>query len=242
MNKWISFSAVAALALWIAGCSAVSEPVPPSSASGKAAGSWPLSIQRDQDGTYTAGKWTYIYTITNPGTRSQGAVGRLLYDGRQLPGPDNPADWYDTPLGRFFYAGEAKMLWEEQGWLPASGIETAPGGRCMPLPQDDLVHRAREEMAFLLAELISVESGKDWQEERPEQEELTGRIDPWGTKYNVWPDIRSSEGGGQVSRLVIQSAGPDRVFGTNDDLVRNSGFARTDSRTLEEADDMRPAQ
>lgn len=229
----------AVVAFGMTSCGALSGPAAPN----QTAGSSPLTIRRDQNGTYTEGPWTYVYTITNPGTRSQGAVGRLLYDGRSLPAPANPADWYDTPLGRFFYASEGKMLWEERGWLPAGSAGPGPGGRALSPPSaGDLIQRAREEMAFLLVELTAREAGRDWQEERPEQEEWTGKTDPWGTKYRVWPDLRSAEGGGMVSRLVIESAGPDRVFGTADDLSRRSAFVRYGSGTEEGPRAERPRQ
>ena len=73
----------------------------------------------DRNGTYTDGKWTYTYTITHPGSRSQGARGQLFYDGQPLPPPDNPGDYYDTPLGRFYHAGMPVVLWGEHGWMPA---------------------------------------------------------------------------------------------------------------------------
>ena len=60
--------------------------------------------------------------------------------------------------------------------------------------------------------------------EKPEEKLSEKPKDPWGTPYRVWKDMRSAEGGGMTGRIVITSAGPDKRFGTADDLERHSRF------------------
>lgn len=39
-----------------------------------------VKIDRGKNGAYRSGPWKYVYRITQPGTRSQGAAGELFYD------------------------------------------------------------------------------------------------------------------------------------------------------------------
>ncbi len=66
-----------------------------------------------------------------------------------------------------------------------------------------------------------------------DQEEAAVGKDPWGTDFKLYPDMRGGEGGGDVVRWVIESAGPDKVFGTEDDLERHSAFVTTGSSGLD---------
>jgi len=193
-----------------------------------------LQIDRTRSGTYSAEDWKYIYTVTNPGTRSQGAVGRLLYKGTPLPLPKNLSDSYNTPLGRFYYVGEEGPIWEDLGWVPALTDNNDPLGNNLPVPskEPDTINTAKNQIEKLIKTLTLKGSQSSCFLE-PEQELKLAQEDPWGAKYRSRVDIRGGEGEGEVVRLVIQSAGPDTVFGTDDDIEKTSVFFQLPNQNVE---------
>ena len=59
----------------------------------------PPSIDIPKDEIKTSGDWTYRIIITQPGTRSQGRRGELLYKRAALPVP-SINDYVETPWGK----------------------------------------------------------------------------------------------------------------------------------------------
>lgn len=203
---------VACLMVWLAVCGPV------------ASADRPI-IRRDRSATYKAGQWTYVYSITHPGTRSQGALGKLLYDGRPLPPPDDPRDYYDSPLGRFYHAGTPEVPWGDHGWMPADPAAPAGEGRPLALPDSDSTRRQQTigQMEKLLAALTADGSESPYLKDPPGDEFLS-TADAWGRRYKIFQDRRGGEGEGMVARLELTSAGGDGRFGTADDIVRASNF------------------
>lgn len=80
------------------------------------------AIEQPKDETRTSGDWTYRIIITQPGTRSQGRRGELLYKGVALPVPAIN-DYVETPWGKIYWHGlsipDGLMLWNDQGWMLA---------------------------------------------------------------------------------------------------------------------------
>lgn len=184
-------------------------------------------IQQDRNGTYTADKWTYTYTITNPGTRSEGAMGQLFYAGRLLPLPDHPGDYYDTPLGRFYHVGMPVVPWGDHGWMPAD--PSMPAARGNPLPVPDTAAKAKERAVQQMDRLLkkmTAEGAKSPYLQDPLQDDYLSATDPWDTPYKIFQDLRGGEGAGLVARLELTSAGADQQFDTNDDIVCTSKFIR----------------
>lgn len=93
------------------------------------------SIDIKKNGTYSSGKWKYVFTITNQGTKSQGRFGKLYYDGRELPDLNNKRinDYYETPWGEIFWVGKPFLLWRPKGWMPSKKLRTKrPGKKLVP--------------------------------------------------------------------------------------------------------------
>lgn len=78
------------------------------------------SVSIPKDETRTSGDWIYRIIITQPGTRSQGRLGELLYKGTALPVPAIN-DYVETPWGKIYWHGlsveDGLMLWNDQGWM-----------------------------------------------------------------------------------------------------------------------------
>jgi hypothetical protein len=78
------------------------------------------SIAIPKDEIRTSGDWIYRIIITQPGTRSQGRLGELLYSGKPLPVPAIN-DYVETPWGKIYWHGlsieDGLMLWNDQGWM-----------------------------------------------------------------------------------------------------------------------------
>jgi hypothetical protein len=78
----------------------------------------PISLDLSKDGAHTSGDWTYDYTITSPGTRSEGYHGKLSYAGTPLPTPLHINDFYETPWGPLYWVGNPVVLFGNHGWMP----------------------------------------------------------------------------------------------------------------------------
>lgn len=182
-------------------------------------------IHRDRSGTYKSGKWSYTCTITRPGSRSEGAMGQLLYDGTPLPPPDRTEDYYETPLGRFYHVGMPVVPWGEHGWMPADPRVAAGTGTPLPVPGTAATAGARavQQMKLLLKTMTAGGARSPYLRE-PLQDDYLAATDPWGTRYRIFQDLRGGEGGGEVARLELTSAGADGHFDTADDIVRASPF------------------
>ena len=195
-------------------------------------------IATDKNGTYTSGPWSYDFIITNPGSRSQGSLGRLSYEGESVPKPINPADYYDTPLGQFIFVGMAPgtpdkpiRLWDPQGWVLVDPNAPKPTGKAIIHPnevveslmQADKAKQAKQQMIQMIKESLA-EGGFEAALAEEDGGEPGTPKDPWGTPYKVFSDFRGGEGGGAVVRVIVTSAGPDKQFDTDDDLEEHSNF------------------
>ena len=78
------------------------------------------AVSQPKNETRTSGDWTYRIVITQPGTRSQGRLGELLYKNSALPVPA-VNDYVETPWGKIYWHGlsveDGLMLWNDQGWM-----------------------------------------------------------------------------------------------------------------------------
>jgi hypothetical protein len=68
-------------------------------------------------GEQRAGGWTYVYSISNPGSRSEGYYGTLSYNQSEVSVPMHVNDFYETPLGRLYWVGEPVVLFGSRGWM-----------------------------------------------------------------------------------------------------------------------------
>lgn len=84
-------------------------------------------------GTYKSDQWQYELTVTLKGTNSEGSVGRLLFAGKPVPDGTNVNDYYKTPWGSLFWAGQAKVAFGPHGWMPTKS-NVAPVGKELPCP------------------------------------------------------------------------------------------------------------
>ncbi|GIW73275.1 MAG: hypothetical protein KatS3mg102_2817 [Planctomycetota bacterium] len=116
---------------------------------GPAAGDGGMRIATDRDGVYEAGPWRYEISITNPGTRSEGRVGRLFYGGRQLPPPPARNDYYVTPLGKLYWVGEPVAPFGPHGWMPAPQ-PAAPEGIELGIPSQPATEPRQVRLAVLV--------------------------------------------------------------------------------------------
>lgn len=80
------------------------------------------TVSQPKNETRTSGDWIYRIVITQPGTRSQGRLGELLYKNSVLPVP-SVNDYVETPWGKIYWHGlsveDGLMLWNDQGWMQA---------------------------------------------------------------------------------------------------------------------------
>lgn len=94
---------------------------------------------QNQGGTFTKGDWTYVLKIRNPGSRSEGSEGRLYYKNREVTIPQNPTDYFNTPLGIFRHtgveAGQERLPWDATGWMLQNTYAPDAGGTALPWPQ-----------------------------------------------------------------------------------------------------------
>jgi hypothetical protein len=132
MKFWIATTITATLLACAACAPSHSEPSQESAKS-----LFPRKAQKHSE-TLTRGDWSYVLTIRNPGSRSEGSEGRLYYQGREIPKPVQLSDFYDTPLGRFYHtgveAGQEQLPWDTTGWILQSGDFPATGGKASPWP------------------------------------------------------------------------------------------------------------
>ena len=177
-----------------------------------------------KESSISEGDWTYIRTVTNPGTRSEGSMGRLFYKNRPVPAPENLSDYYDTPMGLFYYAGTKGNPWDDKGWILGLKGET-PAGNAMEYPDEktspaDQTKQHMVEIIKKLSKKVSLPGVFD----EMETENFIKELDPWGNAYSIYFDRRGGEGAGEVFRLILKSAGPDKQFNSKDDIECGSGF------------------
>ncbi len=92
-----------------------------------------LQLDTAKDGTHQSGPWTYEYTISNKGTRSQGYHGKLSFNGREVPEPANLNDFYETPWGPLYWVGRPTVPFGGHGWMPKP-VTSGPKGQALTDP------------------------------------------------------------------------------------------------------------
>ncbi len=100
----------------------------------------PVRIDTKKSGTYTSGKWKYVYVISGAGSRKEARGGTLTYDGKPIAGAKR-WDRIRTPWGLMQYFG----LWQDRwhrgqwgGWLIRGTLDTPldlTKGRLLPTPE-----------------------------------------------------------------------------------------------------------
>lgn len=75
-----------------------------------------IDIDTGKSGTYISGKWKYVFTITNQGSKSQGCLGELYYNGKRVA-PSRFLDLRKTPWGNIVWVGNPPLLWNPKGWM-----------------------------------------------------------------------------------------------------------------------------
>lgn len=126
VNRIISFFVMAAVGLLLHLVPGL--PTAPLEAMGAAA----EKIDESRSGVYHADRWEYRFTITAPGTRSEGTTGELLFDGKPVEEPGAVGDYYHTPWGDIQWVGNPATLRSAHGWMPRA-LE-ATGGRALEAP------------------------------------------------------------------------------------------------------------
>jgi predicted secreted protein len=92
-------------------------------------------IDTSKNGVYESGPWRYEFSVSSPGSKSEGYHGKLLYNGRVLPWPTGVNDYYQTPWGPMYWVGEPVVLWGNHGWMPSS-LSREPAGQALPVPSN----------------------------------------------------------------------------------------------------------
>ncbi|MBN1361786.1 MAG: hypothetical protein JW993_14415 [Sedimentisphaerales bacterium] len=98
----------------------------------------PLDLSRS--GEHTSGAWTYVYSISSPGTRSEGYHGELSYHQAKVPVPLHINDYYETPWGQFYWVGDPVVLFGAHGWM-REPLAREPVGQALIDPA--IVHSER---------------------------------------------------------------------------------------------------
>ncbi|MBN2314004.1 MAG: hypothetical protein JXM79_08745 [Sedimentisphaerales bacterium] len=131
--RWVGYFVL----ILIAGCSP-SEPNQETTSTNLDTTSIDLDLTRE--GQHTSGAWTYDYSITAPGTRSEGYHGNLSYNQNELPNPMHINDFYETPWGRLYWVGKPVVLFGAHGWMP-NPLAREPVGQALINPA--IVHSER---------------------------------------------------------------------------------------------------
>lgn len=92
-----------------------------------------LQLDTTRDGTQQSGPWTYEYTISLKGSRSEGYHGKLLYNGVEVPDPANLNDFYNTPWGPLYWVGRPAVLFGGHGWM-SRPLPSRPKGKALMDP------------------------------------------------------------------------------------------------------------
>lgn len=68
-------------------------------------------------GRHTFGRWTYEFSISNAGSRSEGYHGVLSYAGQTMVEPPAINDYVATPWGRLYWVGQPVTAFGGHGWM-----------------------------------------------------------------------------------------------------------------------------
>jgi len=94
-----------------------------------------MKLNPGQEGIYHSGAWTYEYSVTLKGTRSQGYHGKLSYNGKEVPEPANVNDFYQTPWGSLYWVGRPAVLFGHHGWM-SQPLAREPKGQALMDPAE----------------------------------------------------------------------------------------------------------
>jgi hypothetical protein len=114
---------------WIV-CLAFLTPVGCSQQPGHTQEAAPAALDLSKNGQHSSGAWTYVYSISNPGSRSEGYHGVLLHSQTELPAPVNINDFHESPWGRLYWVGKPDVLFGAHGWMPKT-LAREPVGQAM---------------------------------------------------------------------------------------------------------------
>ncbi len=103
-----------------------------------------LQLDTTQAGPHQSGPWTYEYTVSLKGSRSEGYHGKLSYNGVEVPDPANLNDFYNTPWGPIYWVGRPVVLFGGHGWM-SKPLPSDPKGEALMDPGEltDLVFPVR---------------------------------------------------------------------------------------------------
>jgi len=93
-----------------------------------------------ESGEHTSGPWTYVYSVSNPGTRSEGYHGVLSYEQIEVPTPMHISQFYETPWGRLYWIGMPAVPFGDHGWM-SKPLAREPVGQALIDP--GIVHSGR---------------------------------------------------------------------------------------------------
>lgn len=112
------------------------------------------------DGTYTYENWTYKFTVSNKGSRSEGYYGELSTDGKPVPEPSTINESICTPWGFMYWVGKPVVQFGSQGWMLHKNPHGSSGA-FVSLPDDLLSHKLVV-MAMVMANGRSEPIQEDW--------------------------------------------------------------------------------
>lgn len=92
-----------------------------------------LTLDTSKEGLHQSEPWTYEYSISSKGTRSQGYHGKLLFNGKEVPEPANLNDFYRTPWGPMYWVGRPVVLFGNHGWM-SKPLARQPKGQALMDP------------------------------------------------------------------------------------------------------------
>jgi len=96
----------------------------------------PKPIDPKKPATYFFRNWKYRHDIAQPGTRSEGRWGRLLYNNRRVPIPEIN-DYHNTPWGPMYWVGVPKTSFGRHGWMPRPSARIQRKGKLLSVPETE---------------------------------------------------------------------------------------------------------
>lgn len=91
-------------------------------------------IDTSKSGVYRSGRWRYEYTVKHPGERGESCYGKLLFDGEPVARAGSVNEYYQTPWGKFYWAGWPVITIDDHGWVTRA-LPGKPAGKKLPSPE-----------------------------------------------------------------------------------------------------------
>ena len=193
-------------------------------------------IEQGKDGTYTFGKWTYKFTITAKGSKSEGYHGELSVDGKPADLPKQPTEGVCTPWGTMYWVGDPVLLWGAHGWMPKP--KPSGSGAFVSLPSD--LTSKLVVTAMVLAEDRGKPIKEDWIKKELQKMGALGQVGVTEEWFSLVPGkvhvLHDSRHYGHAE-MVLEDKGEDKPFtvnieGTVVELPRKLGEHRLVKHTL----------